>query len=306
MAPPADSKVPIYASIAANLAIATTKFVAAAISGSASMVAEGVHSLVDSADGVLLLIGRARSRRPADSSHPFGHGHELYFWSLMVAVLFFMLGGGISVYHGVMSLLHPAPLADPTWSYVVLGAATLFDGTSFVIAYRHFRRSAGERGFWAQLRASKDPSQFAVVLEDGADLVGIALAFLGVFLGHRLGMPRLDGAASVCIGLVLGSIAVILMHQTKTLLLGESADAEVLERIRGVIDGDRAVARTARVLTMHLGPHDILLTSSVQLVDGLSEEDSTRAIARIERGILAAVPDVRHICIDTRAPAEVP
>jgi cation diffusion facilitator family transporter len=295
-----ESKLPIYASIAANIAIAILKFIAAAISGSSAMVAEGVHSLVDSTDGGLLLIGHWRSRRPPDESHPFGYGHELYFWSLLVAVLFFVLGGGISVYHGILELLHPEPLRDPTWNYLVLAGATVFDGTSFVIAYRSFRKTAEGRGFWAHMRGSKDPSQFAVVLEDGADLAGIAFAFTGVFLGHQLGMPRLDGVASICIGLVLAFVAVVLMRQTKALLLGESANAEVLSRIHGIINADAHVLAADPLLTMHLGPHDILLTTSVQLSDALSEPEVAHTIMRLEDRIRDEVPDVKHVCIDAR------
>lgn len=295
-----ESKLPIYASIAANIAIAILKFIAASLSGSSAMVSEGVHSLVDSADGALLLVGRWRSSRPADESHPFGYGHELYFWSLLVAVLFFVLGGGISVYHGVLDLIHPEPLRDPTWNYVVLAGATLFDGTSFVIAWRAFRRTAEGRGFWTHLRGSKDPSQFAVVLEDGADLTGIALAFLGVFLGHELELPRLDGVASMCIGLVLAFVAVVLMRQTKALLLGESASPAVLERIHSVIDADPNVIAADRLLTMHLGPHEILLTASVQLSNHLSEPEVARVIMRLENHVREEVPDVTHVCIDAR------
>jgi cation diffusion facilitator family transporter len=295
-----DSKLPIYASIAANVAIAVMKFIAAGISGSSAMAAEGVHSLVDSTDGGLLLVGHWRSRRPADETHPFGYAQELYFWSLVVAVLFFVLGGGISVYHGVLAILHPEPLRDPTWNYIVLAGATLFDGTSFAIAYRAFRHSAAGRGFWAHLRGSKDQSQFAVVLEDGADLTGIALAFAGVFLGHRLNMPRLDGAASVCIGLVLAFVAVVLVRQTKALLLGESAGPEVLAKIHHLIDSDDDVVAADRLLTMHLGPHDILLTTSVQLSDTLPEPDVARAITRLENRIRDELPDIKHVCIDAR------
>lgn len=301
-----ESKLPIYASIVANVAIAILKFIAAGVSGSSAMAAEGVHSLVDSADGGLLLVGHWRSRQPADETHPFGYAHELYFWSLVVAVLFFVLGGGISVYHGILALIHPEPLRDPTWNYVVLAGATLFDGTSFVIAYRAFRRSAQGRGFWAHLRGSKDPSHFAVVLEDGADVTGIAVAFTGVFLGHRLGMPRLDGAASVCIGLVLTFVAIVLVRQTKALLLGESASPEVLARIHQLIDSDDDVVAADRLLTMHLGPHDILLTTSVQLSNTLSEPEVSRAITRLENRIRGEVPDIKHVCIDARRARTTP
>src|SRR4051812_7305398 len=232
-----ESAAAIYASIAANVGIATTKFVAAAFTGSSAMTAEGVHSLVDACDGLLLLLGRRRSRRPPTPEHPFGHGRELYFWSLIVAIVFFALGGGLSVYEGIQHILSPEPLKNPAWNYAVLGFAALFDGGSLVVGLRQFREAAGGRGFWAAIREGKDPSLFSVVLEDIADMAGIALAFLGVFLGHLLNNPYLDGAASVGIGLVMAGVAVVLLVESKGLLIGERADADVVECITAAAAG---------------------------------------------------------------------
>jgi cation diffusion facilitator family transporter len=285
-----ESAAAIYASIAANVGIATTKFVAAAFTGSSAMMAEGVHSLVDACDGLLLLLGRRRSRRPPTPEHPFGHGRELYFWSLIVAIVFFALGGGLSVYEGIQHILSPEPLKNPAWNYAVLGFAALFDGGSLVVGLRQFREAAGGRGFWAAIREGKDPSLFSVVLEDIADMAGIALAFLGVFLGHLLDNPYLDGAASVGIGLVMAGVAVVLLVESKGLLIGERADADVVECITtaaaGMYDAD-----VRRIRTMQLAPHEVLVTLDVTFRRGLSREQVLAAIAELERRTRAASPD---------------
>jgi len=285
-----ESNLAIYASIAANVLIATTKLTAAAFTGSSAMVAEGVHSLVDSADGTLLLFGRRRSRRPADAEHPFGYGRELYFWTLIVAILFFALGGGMSMYEGVTHILHPEPLRSPAWNYAVLGIATLFDGTSWLIAVRSFRGSSGGRGWWEAIREGKDPSLFTVVLEDSADLAGIALAFLGVFLSHQLEMPALDGVASIGVGLVLSAVAVILLVQSKALLIGERADARVVQCI-GEAARTLDTARVQRIRTMQLAPDEVLVTLDVGFAQHLSREEVLHTLGTLEDRIRAAAPD---------------
>jgi cation diffusion facilitator family transporter len=293
-----DSRAPIIASIAANIAIAATKFTAAAITGSSALLAEGVHSLVDSSDGVLLLVGQRRSRRPADVAHPVGYGRELYFWSLMVAVLFFGLGGGVSVYKGIQHILNPPPIHDPTWNYIVLGAAALLDGTSFVIGFRRFRRQAGHRTLWQQVRRSKDPALFTVVLEDTADLVGIALAFLGVYFSHRFARPYLDGAASIAVGLVLAGVALVLIIETKSLLLGESADSEVVATIREAVAGEPLITAMQSPITVYLGPREIFVAIAVEFAPTLQAEELARIIERAEANIRSAVPEVKHIYIE--------
>jgi cation diffusion facilitator family transporter len=293
-----DSRIAVVASIAANVAIAGTKFTAAAVTGSSAMLAEAVHSLVDTADGTLLLIGQRRSRVPPDAEHPIGHARELYFWSLMVAVLFFALGGGVSVYEGLQRILNPEPLRDPTWNYVVLAAATLFDGTSWLIGFRQLRRRAAGRGLMAQLRRTKDPTLTAVLLEDTADLAGIVLAFLGIYLGHRLGMPALDGIASIAVGLVLATVATLLIAQTRSLLVGEGADSEVVAAIRRLVAQEPLVVTAKYPLTVHLGPHDVFVAIAAEFAPQLRAEEVARVIERIEARIRDAVPDVRHIYIE--------
>jgi cation diffusion facilitator family transporter len=296
-----DSRIAIYASIIANVVIAATKLAAAAVTGSSAMVAEGVHSLVDCADGTLLLVGRARSQRPADARHPFGYGQELYFWTLIVAILFFALGGGMSVYEGIAHLRHPEPIRDPTWNYIVLGVAALVDGTSFVVGVRTFRATMRGRTFRETVRASRDPTVFTVVMEDTADLAGLLLAFLGVYFGHRLGNPYLDGLASIGIGLVMATVAVILVAESKSLLIGEGADPIVVELIHEAAKDDDAMRGVRCPLTVHMGPDEVLVTLGVDLRDDLSADDVARAIERLDTRVREAVPAVKHVYIDAAA-----
>jgi len=216
-----DSKLAIYGAIGANVAIAVTKFTVAGITGSSAMLSEGVHSAVDTFNGVLLLVGIRLSQRPATPEHPFGHGKELYFWNLIVAVLIFGLGGGVSFFEGVQHIRHPEPMRDPTWNYVVLAAAALFEGISFSIALRQFFKQAGSTPFWEAVHRSKDPTTYTVLAEDSAALAGLAIAAVGIALSHSLDMPALDGAASVLIGLLLAGVATLLTWESRGLLIGE-------------------------------------------------------------------------------------
>jgi len=296
-----ESNAAIYASIGANVVISATKFVAAAMTGSSAMVAEGLHSLVDAGDGTLLLVGRARSRRPADELHPFGHGKELYFWTLIVAMIFFAVGGGVSIYEGVVRLLHPGPLADPTVAYVVLGVATLFDGASFLVALRQVRRTAPGRSLAEVIRHGKDPSLYTVVLEDAADLAGIAFAFLGLWLGHRLQNPYLDAVATIAIGLVLAGVALVLMGQSRALLVGERAGDPVLDAVLAAAEGDGALRHVHRPLSMQLGPDQVLLAVSVVFAPHLSAREVAAAIVGFERRVRDRRPEVRHIYVEAAA-----
>src|SRR5918912_546742 len=201
-----ESKTAIVAAIMGNLAIAATKFVAAYFTGSSAMLSEAIHSVVDTGNGGLMLFGIRQSRKPPDFEHPFGHGRELYFWTLMVGVLVFALGGGMSAYEGITHLAHPAAVADPTWNYVVLGFAAVFEGTSWFFGWRAFSTERGRKGLFEAIHTSKDPTSFSVLLEDSASLVGLVVAFLGIFLGRQLNLPQLDGVASVLIGLLLCAV----------------------------------------------------------------------------------------------------
>lgn len=302
----AESKKAIYAAIAANLAIAVSKFTAAAFTGSSAMISEGVHSVVDTGNGGLLLLGVRRSKKPPDEMHPFGYGKELYFWTLIVAILIFAAGGGISIYEGILHLLHPAPLGDPTWNYVVLGAAMVFEGAALLYAYRQFRKTAGQQPLFSAIHASKDPTNFTVLFEDAAALLGLVAAFLGVYFGHRLQNPYLDGAASVAIGLILAATAVLLAYESKGLLVGEGADPAVLRQIRHLAEADPAVERIRSPLTMHFGPDTVLLTMDVQFRQGLSGIEVEQAVDRMEKSIRDSHPSIRRIFIEAESITERP
>jgi cation diffusion facilitator family transporter len=256
----AKSKVAIYAAIAANVAIAVTKFVVAGITGSSAMLSEGIHSTVDTFNGVLLLVGLKLSQRPATPEHPFGHGKELYFWSLIVAVLIFGLGGGMSFYEGVQHIRNPEPMQDPLWNYVVLGGAGVFEGASFVIALRQFLKEAGGTPFWEALHRSKDPTTYTVLAEDSAALAGLVVAALGIALSHRFEKPELDGAASLIIGLLLAGVALALIRESRGLLIGEGIRPETARAIRSIALGQPKVRDVGRVLSMYIGPDDVLVT----------------------------------------------
>ncbi|MBL8287118.1 MAG: cation diffusion facilitator family transporter [Rubrivivax sp.] len=294
----AESKIVVYGAIAANVAIAVTKFVVAGMTGSSAMLSEGIHSAVDSGNGVLLLIGMHLSRRPATADHPFGHGKELYFWSLIVAVLIFGLGGGVSFYEGLLHWREPAAVEDATWNYVVLAAAALFEGTSFGIALREFLRQSGDRPFWSALVGSKDPSTFTVLVEDAAALTGLAIAAAGVYASHALGMPRLDGAASMLIGALLASVAVLLIRESRSLLIGEGIRPETARHVREIALARAAVEEVGTPRSMYVGRDAVLLTMEVQFRRATPVEDVVKAIAQIEHEVRARFPVIRHIYVE--------
>lgn len=301
----AGSKIAIYGAIAANVAIAVTKFVVAGITGSSAMLSEGIHSAVDTFNGVLLLVGIRLSQRPATAEHPFGHGKELYFWSLIVAVLIFGLGGGVSFYEGIQHMRHPEPMRDPTWNYVVLGLAALFEGTSFFIALREFRREARGRPFWQALGQSKDPTTYTVLAEDSAALAGLGVAALGIWASHRFDMPALDGAASVVIGLLLAGVAVLLISQARGLLIGEGIRPETARAIRSLAMQQPSVQDVGHVLSMYIGANEVLAIVDVNFKDGTATGEAADAIAAIEQQVRARFPMIRRLFIEaSEAPVE--
>jgi cation diffusion facilitator family transporter len=291
----------VYAAIAGNFAIAVTKFGAAALSGSAAMLSEGVHSLVDTGNGLLMLYGIRRSSKPADAAHPFGRGKELYFWTLIVAILVFAIGGGISIYGGIASMLHPEPLRNPAWNYGVLGVATLFEGITWTIAHREFRKVKGRLGYWEALQTSKDPTTMTVLVEDTAAMLGVAIAFVGIFLAHAFDMPALDGAAAILIGVILATVGSLLAYKCKGLLIGEGVEPETLASIRAIAESDPAVARLARALTMHFGPQEVLLTMEIQFQSDLSAGEVAGAIERLDHAIRSRHPEVRLIFLESQS-----
>ncbi|MBG9389647.1 cation diffusion facilitator family transporter [Caenimonas aquaedulcis] len=300
----AESKVAVYGAIAANVAIAVTKFIVAGVTGSSAMLSEGIHSLVDTGNGGLLLVGMHRSRKPSNPEHPFGHGKELYFWSLIVAVLIFGLGGGVSLYEGITHLRSPAPLKDPMWSYVVLAAAFVFEGASFTIAWRQFKQQRGDTPFWEALHASKDPANYTVLAEDGAALVGLLIAAAGVFFSHWLDMPALDGIASMLIGVLLAAVAVLLIRESRGLLVGEGVKPETAKAIRELALAEPSVCEVGQVLSMYVGAEDILVTLDVNFKPDTPAEETAKVTERVEARIREAYPKVKRIYIEaTRAAA---
>jgi cation diffusion facilitator family transporter len=294
----AASKVPLYSALAANLAIAITKFIAASITGSSAMISEGIHSVVDTANEVLLLFGIHRSKRPADARRPFGYAKELYFWAFIVSILIFGIGGGISFYEGITHLRHPNLIQDPKWNYIVLGFAFLFDGISYVTAQREFTRQRAGLPFWTAVKKSKDPSTFVVLFEDMADLLGLTVAFLGVFLGHYYQNPYFDGAASIIIGLILTAISAILLLESRSLLMGESADPQLLEQVCQVAAAHPAVVQAGWPLSMHLGPEEVVVVVPLTFRDEACSREIDAAMADIRRDIQALFPPMKQIFFD--------
>jgi cation diffusion facilitator family transporter len=294
-----DSRFVVYGALTANLGIAVTKFVAAAASGSSAMLSEGIHSAVDSGNELLLLLGAKRSKRKPDETHPYGYGKELYFWSLMVAVLIFGVGGGMSLYQGVIHLLGPTPHpGSPKWNYIVLGVSFLFESTSLFIGARAFAPTMRGRSVWRALRRSKDPSLYTVIAEDTGALAGIIIAFLGIFLGHALNAPYLDAVASVLIGVLLAVIAVLLAYESRDLLIGESADDEVVKKIQAIASAEGLVCRTSAPRTMQLSPDEVLVNLSIEPVPGLSSNEVIALVDRLEKKIRNDCPTVRQIFIE--------
>ncbi|QYG00668.1 MULTISPECIES: cation diffusion facilitator family transporter [Massilia] len=294
--PRQDSRKVIYAAIVANLGIAIAKFIVAGITGSAAMVAEGIHSAVDTGNELLLLLGERRSARKPDRKHPFGYGKSLYFWALIVALSVFSLGGGLSIYHGVAALQDPPPLEDPLWNYVVLGAAALFEGYSWNVSRKALNAKRGPgMTLWQTVRASKDASVFTVFIEDSAALLGIAIAAAGIAVGHYLDNPYADPVASILIGLLLVGAAVTLARETGGLLVGEGIDGAQLESLCALFLREPALESVTSLRTMQLGPEEVLLAASVKFRRGLQIGEVEQAIARIETAIGAANPVVRHV-----------
>jgi len=297
----AESKRAVVAAIIGNAAIAAIKFFAGAMTGSSAMISEGIHSLVDTGNGGLLFHGLRRGALPADDHHPFGHGMEVYFWSLIVAVSIFGIGGGMSIYEGIIHIQNPSALENPTINYVVLALAMVFESFSFSVAWRVFRKTKGSRRTLAAIHHGKDPSLFTVLFEDTAALLGLVVAFFGVFLSHQLEAPVLDGLASVVIGGILVCAAGWLAYESKSLLVGEAADPEMVADLRAIVLADPDVTGLGAVLTMHLGPDDVLLNIEVQFTPGLPAEAIHEAVHRIEERITGPYPEVSRIFIEVEA-----
>jgi cation diffusion facilitator family transporter len=261
------------------------------------MLSEGIHSLVDSGNELLLLLGLKRSRQPPDENHPFGYGQAIYFWSLIVAMLLFAFGGGLSIYQGIHHLAHPRPLEKSLWIYVVLGCSAIFEGVSWTIARNELISNRRHRGLWYLVHVSKDPSVFAILIEDSAALLGLLLAFLGNFLAQRLGDPRLDAMASIAIGLVLALAGAVLAYESRGLLIGESAAVPVIDDIQRLVQQDTDVRLVRRPMTIHFGPESILVALDVQFENRFSTDQFLSAIHRLETQIRQAHPQVKRVLV---------
>ncbi|MDD2471998.1 MAG: cation diffusion facilitator family transporter [Dehalococcoidales bacterium] len=304
MASHGESKVAVIAAIIGNTVIAAIKFVAAAITGSSAMISEGIHSLVDSGNGGLILLGLNRAKKPADQTHPFGYGKELYFWTLVVSVSIFGIGGGLSLYEGISHIRHVAPeavLSNPTVNYIVLGLAMLIEGWSFSVALKQFNAARGKTGAWQYIKGAKDPSVFTVVLEDSAAMLGLIFALAGVFFGHLLKNPYLDGAASVAIGLLLMSVAFVLAFESKSLLLGEGVDDNMLADIKNKVESQPAVEEAGKILTMYIGPHSLLVNLDVCFKKGTTDTQIHDSVKNIEQSIRSSYPECTRIYIEAQA-----
>ncbi|TPI30744.1 cation diffusion facilitator family transporter [Mesorhizobium sp. B2-1-8] len=297
MAGHGGSRTVIYAALAGNLAIALTKFAAAFFTGSSAMLSEGVHSLVDTGNGGLLLYGMHRAARPADSTHPLGHGRELYFWSFIVALLVFALGAGVSFYEGIVHIMAPEPVANVKVNYIVLGLSFLFEGSSWLVALRVFRKQKGKQGWLQAVQSSKDPSVYTVLFEDSAALLGLTVAFAGILAAEIFEMPELDGAASIGIALILGATAIFLARESKGLLIGEPASPEVQRKVLAIVQQDPAVQRANGVLTVHMGPEEIVAALSIEFEDHLSAPEIEACIERLEARLRKEMPEITRLFV---------
>ena len=290
-----EAKTAVVAAILGNLAIAITKFFAAAFSGSSAMLSEAIHSLVDTGNGALILLGIRNSRKPPDLEHPFGHGRELYFWTLMVGVLIFGVGGGMSLYEGITHLTHPTPIENVKWNYIVLGISMMFESTSGYFGWKAFSKERRGRGVIEAIHNTKDPTSFSVLLEDSAALVGLVVALLGIFLSQWLRQPLFDGGASIVIGGLLCTIATVMVYESRGLLIGEGVDREMLKKLRTIVENDGDVAHVQHLHTIYQSPNSVLLVIELRFKDSISAVDVRNAVRRLEANIQQHYPEIKYV-----------
>jgi cation diffusion facilitator family transporter len=292
------SKSFIYVSLAVDLLIAASKFVAAIFTGSSSMISEGVHSIIDAASQVLLIWGIKKSTQKADLNRPFGYGKELYFWSFIVSLMIFVLGGCASIYEGVQRLHEPMLDGSAAWDYSVLGLAFIFTGISFYTSLKAFNAQRGTITFWKAVKLTKDPSVLIVLLGDVGDILGLIVAFAGVFLGHLLHKPYYDSIASIIIGVILISVSAVLVRESQSLLMGETTSRKTLRKIVAITQADDAVIKVKKHFSMYLGPEEILLHLNTVFKPNLTTKQITDAIERITENIRKHFPRMKQIFIE--------
>jgi len=293
----ASSKTSIYSALIANLLIAITKFVAGILGRSGSMISEAIHSVVDTANECLLLLGLHRSKKEPDAMHPFGHGKELYFWSFIVSILIFGLGGGISIYQGIIHVMNPEPLGDPKLSYIVLSLSLLFEGTSLFIAIKAFNRIREGLSWWDAIVKSKDPSNFLILFEDSAAVIGLLIVGICLYLNQRLHMPVLDGVASLLVGLVLVGVSAILARESRSLLMGEGISPESRNRIITLVEKDDTVLKVMHLLSTYQSPDEIILMLIVAFKEDLNTVVINEAIDRIRDTVKAEFNLIRFVLV---------
>lgn len=264
------------------------------------MLSEGIHSTIDSGSELLLLLGIKRSKKPSDKEHPFGYGKELYFWALIVSIFMFSLGGCASIFEGVIHLIEPIVLKKPFWNYVVLASAACFEGISFFIALQKFKKQMGSKSLWEELRLSKDPTLFSIIYEDGAALIGLSIAFLATFIGYTFHFKYVDGIGSILIGLLLMAVSFIMIRESRNLLVGESADTEMVNEIFDMVNKDPDVYTLRQPVTMHMSPGEILLAIDIQFHKDISSQDLAKIINRLELEIRKRFPEVNRIYLEAR------
>ncbi len=295
--PKHSSRTAIIAALIGNGLIAVTKGVAAAITGSSAMLSEAVHSLVDTGNEVLLLYGQHRAAKAPDERHPYGYGRELYFWCFVVALLVFAVGAGVSFYEGVVHIRNPEPITRPLVNFVVLGLALLFEGGSWWFAWQAFSTSRTGRSLWTEITDSKDPTSFMVLLEDSAALLGIAIAAVGTGLALYLDDPRIDGMASILIGIVLGVVAIILARESKELLIGERASPELSDAIRATATKDKCIEEVVEITTAQLAPDQVIATLGVIIDPSLHVPEVEQLIYRLEKAIKVRHPQLLKVFV---------
>jgi cation diffusion facilitator family transporter len=294
------SKVSIYGAIIANIAIAISKFFAGAYTGSSAMISEGIHSVVDTSNGILLLYGIKRSERPADVSHPFGYGMEIYFWSFVVAILIFALGGGIAIYEGIHHIIQPSKVENVKVNYIVLILAILFEGTSLLVALREFKKDNDKYGLIKSMRRSKDSSSFAVIIEDLGAIIGLVVALMGLVIGDIFDFAYADGIASVIIGVILTVMAFFLATETKALMIGESIDDESLQHVQNILKNQDSIDAYGIIRSVHFGPTGVMIGVDVDFGLQYSLNDIEREIVDIEQKIKEKLPFIEHVFIEVK------
>jgi len=291
----------IYSALAANLLIAITKFVAGAFTNSSSMIAEGIHSTVDTSNQLLLLYGLKRSVKPADKYRPFGYGKELYFWSFIVSIMIFGLGGVVSITQGIEHIRHPETLVNPGWNYVVLALSFVFEGASLIVAIKEFDKTRDGLPWWKAIIKSKDPSGFLVLFEDGAAVMGLIIVFVLMVLSHNLNMPFLDGLASVLVGLLLVFVSFILARESRSLLMGEGLSPETQQKLKELIEADKDVITVTSILSTYQSPKEVILVLIITFQSDLDTEELTAAIDRLRSEVKQKYTIIRFVIIQPQS-----